>query len=392
MHICHITFTQIPSRRAHSVQVMKVCQALARGGHQVTLLIPDAKGICDGNLKAVWHHYGIREPFDMQTLPAPIPAYSYFSFPRILTAHSFALQSVRRVQEIGADIVFTRHLPTAALASLKNIPTVFELHSVHFGITGRAYGLYMTLMRRGKGFRRFVVITEALKSILQEQYPRVFHDAEIVLAPGGVDLERFRDLPDPETAQRRLGLEIESSLIAGYAGSFIPGKGVELIYELARQCPQVGFLVMGGDPEGIAQYEQRAQRDGIRNLILAGFVANTDLPSYLAACDVLLLPNQRPKVATYLGDDPFRWTSPLKLFEYMAVGRAIIASDLPVLREVLNEGNALLCPPGDVASWRQALQVCANENIRQTLASQAKREAVRHEWGARVALCLEGLT
>ena len=109
MHICHITFTQIPSRRAHSVQVMKVCQALARGGHQVTLLIPDAKGICDGNLKAVWHHYGIREPFDMQTLPAPIPAYSYFSFPRILTAHSFALQSVRRVQEIGADIVKVKY-------------------------------------------------------------------------------------------------------------------------------------------------------------------------------------------------------------------------------------------------------------------------------------------
>jgi glycosyltransferase involved in cell wall biosynthesis len=270
------------------------------------------------------------------------------------------------------------------------------MHEINRSFTGKGKltELYLRLLHRGKGLRHFVILTQALKSDLLQEYPSIFRCSKMIVAPDGVDLEQFQDLPDPQTARKRLRLELGTNLVAGYAGSFIPGKGVDLIYELACRCPQVMFLLMGGEPEkSVALFRNQVERDGLRNVTLTGFIAQTDLPLYLAACDVLLLPNRRPAVKTYFGDNFVRWTSPMKLFEYMAAGRMIIASDLPVLREVLHDENALLCPPGDLDSWERALrQTTENEVRRQTLASRAKQEVVRYAWASRVVRCLDDLT
>jgi glycosyltransferase involved in cell wall biosynthesis len=128
----------------------------------------------------------------------------------------------------------------------------------------------------------------------------------------------------------------------------------------------------------------------LENVIQTGFVNQNELPLYLAACDILLLPNQPSKKKSSFGDNFIRWTSPMKLFEYMAVGRLIIASDLPVLREVLNEKNAILCPPGDVESWQKAIRQCWKDKAtRELLASRAKRDVGKYDWSNRVASCLE---
>jgi glycosyltransferase involved in cell wall biosynthesis len=104
-----------------------------------------------------------------------------------------------------------------------------------------------------------------------------------------------------------------------------------------------------------------------------------------------LLPNQS-KVEGSGGGDIARWTSPLKMFEYMAAGRPIVASDLPVLREVLDDEIAELVPPGDLDAMARAIQRLANDPTRRaSMGAEAQRRAERYSWRGRVRLCLAGI-
>jgi glycosyltransferase involved in cell wall biosynthesis len=110
-----------------------------------------------------------------------------------------------------------------------------------------------------------------------------------------------------------------------------------------------------------------------------------------AACDVLMMPHER-RVSASGGGDIARFTSPMKMFEYLASGRAILASDLPVFREVLNENNAVLIAPEDIDAWNGALRVLEiNEDKRRTLGNRARSDAARYTWVERARRSLEGL-
>jgi len=123
--------------------------------------------------------------------------------------------------------------------------------------------------------------------------------------------------------------------------------------------------------------------DGLKNVILTGFVPNAELPRYQAACDVLLMPYQR-QVAASSGGDISRYLSPMKLFEYLACERPIVSSDLPVLREVLHAGNSILLPCDDTDAWVSALQKLEiDAGLRQRLATQARLDAQQYTWEAR---------
>jgi glycosyltransferase involved in cell wall biosynthesis len=124
---------------------------------------------------------------------------------------------------------------------------------------------------------------------------------------------------------------------------------------------------------------------------VTGFVPNAELPLYQAACDALLLPYQR-RVAASSGGDIAAYLSPMKLFEYLACGRAILASDLPVLGEVLNPANALILPGEDAQAWAQALlDLRADPVRRQALGEQARRDASAYTWERRAAGILDGI-
>ena len=130
---------------------------------------------------------------------------------------------------------------------------------------------------------------------------------------------------------------------------------------------------------------------GLENVLTTGFVPNAELPRYQSACDILLMPYQQ-YVSASSGGDIARYLSPMKLFEYLACGRAIVSSDLPVLREVLNSENAVLLPPGDVDAWVTALrELQANPELRACLAEKARREATKYTWQARAKRILDGI-
>ena len=121
-----------------------------------------------------------------------------------------------------------------------------------------------------------------------------------------------------------------------------------------------------------------------------GFVENSQLPIYQAAADILLMPYEKV-ITGSSGGNSATYASPMKMFEYMASKRAIISSDLPVIQEVCNPTNAVLCPPEDISAWSRSIEyLIADDNIRLTIAQQAWKDVQQYTWNERARKALTG--
>jgi glycosyltransferase involved in cell wall biosynthesis len=239
------------------------------------------------------------------------------------------------------------------------------------------------------GRKRLLVITRALTSALEGIYGSHLPPVDVVLAPNGIEAERFADLPEPREARRSTGLREAATVLC--AGHLYAGRGADLFLGLAGGLPETQFVWMGGTPGEVEQWRGRASAQKLANVNFAGFVPNASLPLYLAAADVLLMPYERSIAISSGGGNSALISSPMKMFEYLAAGRAIIASDLPVFREVLGEGNSLLVPAEDLKAWSEALRaLLADPERRSRLAAQAKADSLRYTWLARASRALDG--
>jgi glycosyltransferase involved in cell wall biosynthesis len=151
------------------------------------------------------------------------------------------------------------------------------------------------------------------------------------------------------------------------------------------------FIWAGGEPKAVSAWAARIERERLSNLRLLGFVPQKELPLIHAASDVLLMPYERT-IAVSSGGDTAAFASPMKAFEYLAAGRAILSSDLPVLHEVLNEGNAVLLDPESIDAWETALRRLVDDpSLRARLGQTARRDAARYSWLERTRRALEGI-
>ena len=361
MKIAVIAQGSIPAQTANSIQNMKMAAALTGLGNEVRVLAPGADpGISWSQLA---NHYGLRNRFEIH----------WISFHLFLRRYDFALSAVRAAQKWRADLVYTRLPQAAALAARRDIPTIFELHDLPSGTMGP------WLLRRflkASGARRLVVNTNHLAEMMRKRFELPSERNLLVLAPNGVDVQRYTRLPEPQAARKNLGLL--EGFTAGYTGHLYKGRGIRMIFELARKLPEMCFLLVGGRPEDVAHRKLQARE--LNNVHFTGFVPNAKLPVYQAACDVFLMPHSR-RVACSSGTDIAEFTNPLKMFEYLACGRPIIASDLPILREILSAENAVILPIGDTQAWLNALQMLRNSpSRRQTLSNAGKHTAVKFSW------------
>lgn len=384
--------TYLPARRANTIQVMKMAQAFSRLGHQALVMVPGEPPEASlQSWESLADHYGLELKFPLEWLPAR----PWFR------RYDFAWRAVRRARAWGADLLYTRLPQAATLSSRMGLATILEVHDLPQGKMGP---LFFRGYLRGRGARRLVVISRALLEDLVRQHGASSAPPFAIVAPDGVDLQRYVGLPSPEQARAAL-IAVEGAaltpfeerlspgcFVAGYTGHLYPGRGGEMLLTIAARLPDVTFLLAGGEPQDVARLRESARRGGLNNVILTGFVPNARLPLYQAACDVLLMPYQR-RVAASSGGDIARYLSPMKLFEYLACGRAILSSDLPVFREVLSEENAVLLPPEDVEAWAGAIrQLRSNPERRSVLAARVREEAGRYSWEARASRILEDIS
>ena len=228
-------------------------------------------------------------------------------------------------------------------------------------------------------------MAEALKG----QFPQLKADNILRVHPDGVDVERYESLPPPPVARQQL--DLPDAFTLGYTGHLYAGRGVQLILQLAAQLPDLRFLLVGGQPVDVERVRAQIAEQQLANITLTGFVPNAQLPLYQAASDVLLMPYQA-RVAASSGGDIAAFLSPMKMFEYLAASRPILASDLPVLAEVLTPQNAIILPQDDPQQWVDAIQrLAADPKSGEQIAAVARRTAARHTWEQRAAAILKGI-
>ena len=365
MKIIYISNSIIPSRTANSIHVMKMCQAFAENGHEVVLLAPNRKHEYEANVEDIYQYYGVKENFKLKKLPHPsirggVYIYALFVFIYILLNR--------------AELVYGRFLHGCYLASLAHPNIVFESHAPIFERNNIQFKLFKRLIKR-KSFKKLVVISQALKQVyLDNGY---LSDDQILVAHDGAD--KPKDLITKAELKGN-----QSNVHVGYVGHLYQGKGVEVIANIAADLPSnISVHIIGGLEKDIQYWQKKISHE---NIHFYGFIPQSEVWKYLNALDICLLPNQKV-VHSYgtdhKGQNISDYTSPLKMFDYMAHGKAIISSDLPVLREVLNENNSMLVTPEEVDEWITAIKYLETVDNRSALAEQAYFDFYVYSWSNR---------
>lgn len=202
---------------------------------------------------------------------------------------------------------------------------------------------------------------------------------KIVVNPNGVDVERFRPGAGGADARREFGLSDED-VVAGFVGTFGPWHGVEKFADAIKAIPadvRARFLLVGSGSLHAAVEKQLQPETRAGRVIFTGAVAHERVPALLDACDILVAPH------VPLADGSEFFGSPTKIFEYMAMGKGIVASRLGQIGEVLSDGEtALLVEPGNVNELKAGLiKLIGSREMREQLGMKAREVAVEnHTW------------
>lgn len=350
----------MPTERAHGIQIVKTCEALARAGADIELVVPERKTSIHESVES---YYRLAAPLPIKRLPV----WDTVSWGRIgffVETLSFAFAATRYIDG-KAGIVYGRDEWVLALLMLVGFEKVmWESHTGAWNMAARY------LSRHAK----MVVISEGLKDYYIAQ--GVSRD-RIMVAHDGVDLGMFDSVESKETARRRLGLPLEKR-IALYIGGVGGWKGTDTLLEASAHLPEGTVLAIIGKVPA----ETKAR---FPNVLFLGERPYTEIADNQQAGDVLVLPTtaSHPVGAHF--------TSPLKLFTYMASGVPIVASDVLSTRGVVPDNGAYWFTPDEPESLVAAILRALADSARNQKADVAKREVARYTWGARARAILASL-
>ena len=173
----------------------------------------------------------------------------------------------------------------------------------------------------------------------------------------------------------------------GYIGSLdVSGRGVDVVLYLAERHPELNFHLVGGHAHQVDYWQRRASK----NVTFHGFVKHSEVSDKLEMFDIALMPYQYDLKLSGSKVSTIEYMSPMKMFEYMAAAKIIISSDLPVLREVLDESNSYLVQCDRYADWSSAIKKIVEDPAKARLKAQGARKLLEAEftWNARLNACL----
>lgn len=367
MKIAYLSSAVIPSRTANSIHIMKMCKSLANDNNDVTLLSTSLEQ-SENNIKDIHSYYGVEKNFSIKK----------FKLRNLKGgAYLYGLNIARWVKKSKIDLIYGRFLPGCYFSSLlSNSPVIFESHEPIQKSAKILNFLFRRLLKR-KNFVMLVVISQKLKQYYVENYN--IEPEKILVAHDGADISP-RDIEKAKLAQENEKINI------GYVGHLYSGKGMEIIAQIAPQCPWANFHIVGGLKKDIDYWSNELVN--LNNVIFYGFVPHSQTASYIAAFDILLAPYLRNVSGHGSGKSNLsKWMSPLKIFEYMSLGKPIVASNLPVLVEVLRDKeNSMLCDPDNSGHWIQVLErLSEHKEVRDNLGLNAKKDFEEYfTWQRRV--------
>jgi glycosyltransferase involved in cell wall biosynthesis len=329
-------------------------------GHNVILIVPDKNSTISIE-KDVFNMYAVEDSFRIECL----------GWPKIRgKSLVFAYNVARKVIDIKPDIVYSRFIYGGLLSSLIGFTTIYEAHQSDWE-TGITHRISIEGMNISGCLHKMITISNTLKKDMAKHTY--------------VETDGIKVAHDAAYGPRNIKLSVEKEpRHVGYVGSLYDGKGVSIVTKIAKEMNSIKFHIVGGNKKNINKWKEFYNG---KNIKYHGYVAKKEVDNYIKKMDICLLPNQK-KVDTYgeRKQDIGKYTSPLKLFEYMSYGKPIIASNIRVIREVLSHGeNALLCSHDRPYEWVRSInKLIQNYELRRRIAMNAKREFdSEYTWNAR---------
>lgn len=367
MKFIYLVNYRLPTEKAHGYQIAKTCEALANLGVDVELIAPTRKNYITEN---IFSFYQVKNNFKIIYLKS----FDFFSWHKFLGHLSFILNSIFYLFKLkflklsSESIVYTRQPEIAWLMSKHGYQTYFEAH--RWPETKNYW--FKFLLKKVAG------IVANSSGTVQEFIKRGWQHA--LVAPNGVDLEDFNITQTPQELRSFFSLPLDKKIVL-YLGHLYDWKGVDTIISVAEKMladSKTLFVLAGGTKSDIARYQKIINDKKLTNVLLLGFQKHQFIPQLLKSVDLLVLPN-----VPISAESKFQ-TSPIKMFEYLASGVPLIASDLPSIREILNDHNAFLVPAGDINALAGAIKhVLPNQELTAKIAQKALLDVKQYTWQKR---------
>ena len=372
MQIAYVHDKPIPSQMANSVHVMKMCAALAKEGNEVILYCPHSEyGSGDP-----YTQYGVEPCFNIEYIKPNMFLKKIPSGERLSVAYNTAKAVLKR----KVDVVYGRSM-WALYFLRKKKPFIYETHMV----TEHKTRFVASSLFKSPNLTKVIMITNGLKEDYLAAFSELSPDQIVVLQDGADVAKPITKKSTPDNPEKLL--QISQKPVIGYLGHLLPGKCMEILSQVAAQRPQYQFHIVGGKAELVEKWEKDDRCRNLTNLKFYGFVDNKTIPYYYSNFDICVMPFSRNIVVGEMRNaDIGRWTSPLKLFEAMAYGKAILASSLETVKEVMCDGvNCLLASPDDIIEWCQKLDLLVEDaQLREYLGGNAKELLEqRYTWNIR---------
>jgi glycosyltransferase involved in cell wall biosynthesis len=378
MKLTYVAYSPLDLQSANSIQTFHTCRALAaRLGDDLTVIVPRFGG------------REMRPPFNCVRIPrVPVNKLSRVLKSALwsyLERTVYAWLAALYLRTHHADIIYARDVICAFWLVQFGDPVIYEVHDLESRHPSKMKGEWLVGGLRRidertlRGARSVVSLTQTFKDEIvrsgRQPVDRVF------VVPDAYD-EAVYYPRSREEARAALKLPAEA-LVIGYAGMTFAYRRLDLLLEALKRWeePRAFALIIGGRPFELRDLKQRAREldlDG--NVFWRGREPAELTARDLSAADILVIPDTVTDATA----------SPLKMFEYMALGRAIVAVDRPALREVLSPGAAEFFRPGDAADFMRALRVVADsEEYRQSLARRAQECAGGYSYARRAERILD---
>ena len=374
MHVAYLDPHPVPDNCPEALQILYTVDALGGLGTRVTLMTPTPESVAD--IRTILGH-ALSPNVQVRHLE---PRRGLWRWLR--SNQPFYRMAGGELKTLGADAVLVRNLKMAEhlLRHAPNVPLFFETHELfaqsyreeHPRMNLRRHHKLAALAQREEFVYRNAKGLIALTPLLIEDIRTTYRvETPAAVAPDGVDLEQ---------AQAPVSATPHTIPWLLYLGSLHPWKGVDTLVRAMVHVKQPAELhIVGGNAARIEELRALADEfDVIRRVVFHGPVEPGRRFEYIHRADICLL----PLTETSIGG---RYTSPLKLFEYMAAGKAIIVSDLPSMRQVLTpERDALLVPTGEPEAFAQAIdRILKDKELRTCLGDAAKTRATEFTWQRR---------
>lgn len=350
---------RIASRDGQHVHVDELTRALRRQGHELVMVGPSVGRAEPGGGNALVARLKRHVPGPLYELMEF--GYAFLAFARLLSA------GLRQ----RPDVIYERYnlfLPAGVWVSRwLGVPLLLEVNAPLFRERSAFGGIRLRRLARWsedytwRGARQVLPVTAVLAEAVAA---RGVERDRITVIPNGIDPRRFATCPDAGEAKRRLGLD--GRTVLGFTGFVREWHGLDRVVELLEPGRGDRDLLIVGDGPAAEGIRQRARELGVGDRVtITGVVPRERVPEYVMAFDIALQP------------DVVDYASPLKLFEYLALGRAIVAPDKPNIREILaDRENAVLFEPGNMESFQAGIEtLCRDPALRDAL-GRAARETI----------------